>query len=129
MKNWSFGITLVLACIFGLNSTFGEDKSSNKIPLIAQVTQTGSQPPGLAKFTSKHLNQILTSFREVNLKDFHYESPKGVSWPFQEGRLKFTSGLSASWRYYHCAGLRVIKDGSAAKYYLPRHGSEKSAKE
>ena len=112
-------VSLALSCCEDKSKRAHADSREPSQGMIVKLER--SSPASLDTF-HENLDKALATWREVEHKDFHYESPEFAHTflPWQEGRIQDPkSGKSGNWRYYHCAGLRIQWDGEPVKYYLP----------
>jgi len=90
------------------------------IKVLKEVTVVRLQPEGQAPLSTASLNGMLAKWTEVPYSEFYYESaPHGIGYAFQEGKLVDGDSEDGTWRFYHCAGLRLQSGEGPVRYFLP----------
>ncbi len=123
MKLYSVIIAALAAFAFN-SATAAPDAKPNrqKPPRILEASVLKSSPEGQGLFKTDNLNTMLENWTEVEKKQFYYESMDKTikfQFPYQEGGFVTTDSRKGSWRFYHCAGLRIQLEGESIRYFLP----------
>ena len=97
--------------------------------VLKEVKVLRLQPEGQSPLSAASLNAMLAEWSEVPLSKFYYESESNrISFPYQEGELVGEDSENGTWRFYHCAGLRIQSGEGPARYFLPIDSTNRSSR-
>lgn len=116
---------LLIGCEKPVSVTPGGRPTST---VLKEVKVLRLQPEGQSPLSAASLNAMLAEWSEVPLSEFYYESePNGIIFPYQEGELVGGDSKPGTWRFYHCAGLRIQSGDDPVRYFLPVDSTEQRA--